>query len=129
MTLKKLDHVNIRTPNLDRLVDFYGRVLGLVAGPRPAFRFPGAWLYCGQEAVIHLVGVDERPVGDDIRLSHFAFRGEDIDSFLETLRREEVTYRIAEVPGFGITQVNLFDPDGNHLHVDFKVHHDVSEDE
>ena len=47
MQVKKLDHVNIHTANVDRLVEWYDRVLGMKAGNRPPFPFPGAWLYCG----------------------------------------------------------------------------------
>jgi catechol 2,3-dioxygenase-like lactoylglutathione lyase family enzyme len=50
MPLSHLDHVNIRTANLAVLSRFYAEVLGLAPGPRPAFRFGGAWLYCGDRA-------------------------------------------------------------------------------
>ena len=45
VTLKRLDHVNLRTANLDVMVAWYGRILGMHPGPRPGFSFPGAWLY------------------------------------------------------------------------------------
>ena len=50
MQVKKLDHVNIHTANVDRMVEWYDRVLGMKAGNRPPFPFPGAWLYCGERA-------------------------------------------------------------------------------
>ena len=50
-----LDHVNIKTARLDQLVAFYCGVLGLDHGRRPPFPFAGAWLYCGQRPVVHLV--------------------------------------------------------------------------
>jgi hypothetical protein len=28
-------------------------------------------------------------------------------------------YNVTEVPGAGITQVNVYDPDGNHIEVQF----------
>ena len=62
MTLTVLDHVNIRTARLEDLVAFYRDVLGLHTGWRPAFSFGGAWLYCGEQAVVHLVEVDEQPI-------------------------------------------------------------------
>mgnify|MGYP000188652562 CR=1 FL=1 len=58
VTLKKLDHVNVRTARLDAMIAWYGEMLGMNTGPRPDFDFPGAWLYAGDNAVIHLVGVD-----------------------------------------------------------------------
>lgn len=119
MPISQLDHVNIRTANLQGMIDFYQRILGLGPGPRPDFGFPGAWLYCENQAVVHLVGVEEQSDPSGLQLEHFAFRAQNMADFLELLDREGVTYRTAEVPGYGITQVNLYDPDGNHLHVDF----------
>ena len=39
--------------------------------------------------------------------------------FLAHLRALKVPYRCGEAPGFGIRQVNVWDPDRNHIHVDF----------
>ena len=55
--IQKLDHVNIHTANVERMVAWYDRVLGMRAGSRPPFPFPGAWIYSGNDAVIHLVGI------------------------------------------------------------------------
>ncbi|MCJ7873093.1 VOC family protein [Phaeobacter sp. J2-8] len=59
--LTGFDHVNIRTTNLDTMIAWYGDILGLHPGKRPPFRFPGAWLYLGDRAVVHLVAVDGTP--------------------------------------------------------------------
>ncbi|MDO6732187.1 hypothetical protein Q4577_19315 [Marinovum sp. 2_MG-2023] len=56
MQVRRLDHVNIQTTQVEALVAWYGDILGLRTGPRPNFPFPGAWLYAGDAAVIHLVG-------------------------------------------------------------------------
>ena len=53
-----LNHANISTAKLQETIDFFIGVIGLRVGPRPDFDFPGAWLYAGNQAVIHLV---ERP--------------------------------------------------------------------
>jgi catechol 2,3-dioxygenase-like lactoylglutathione lyase family enzyme len=126
MKLKYLDHVNLRTSRLAELVRFYVEVLGLTKGERPPFPFGGAWLCCGERPVVHLVEVAEQPAdGSDLRLEHFAFRAEGLAEFLKHLREHGVDYRLGQVPGFATQQVNLFDPDGNHIHVDF----DASEPE
>ena len=118
-----LDHVNIRTADVDRLADFYARILGLTRGPRPAFPFGGAWLYCGDRAVVHLVDAGEAPprVYDPMTLglSHFAFSATGLDAFLDRLRAAGVACHVGQLPGRPLTQVNLRDPDGNALHVDF----------
>ena len=120
MALVDLDHVNLRTRQLAEMVDFYSHI-GLSPGPRPPFAFGGAWLYCGSRAVVHLVEVDQAPAGQDPSLEHFALRGENMDAFLALLDGAGIDYRIGVVPGYGTRQVNIFDPDGNHLHVDFEL--------
>ena len=119
--IDRLDHINLRTAQLDRMVAWYGEVLGLTPGARPAFPFPGAWLYAGDQALVHLVGVPQDPAdpGTDLRLEHGAFAARGFDRFFARLKARGERYRLSKVPGFPIVQVNLWDPDGNHLHVDF----------
>lgn len=122
--LTAFDHVNLRTARLDEMVSWYDRVLGLKAGPRPPFGFPGAWLYLGDHAVIHLVGQETPPAGDDPLIEHFAFAATGLSRFTGHLDALGVPYERALVPGGGPLQINFHDPDGNHIHVDF----DVAED-
>ncbi len=119
--LRRLDHVNLRTANLDRMVDFYCRILGLTVGPRPAFGFPGAWLYCEGFPIVHLVGVDDTPAAyrRDQQLEHFAIAADDMPDLLAVLDREDIPYHRVDLPDMPITQINIHDPDGNHLHIDF----------
>lgn len=122
-----LDHVNIRTARLPAMIAFYSQVLGLESGWRPPFPFPGAWLYArgpgGAEgqAVVHLVGLAEPPPEQPaLRLEHFAFRSQGrLRAFLAHLAALGVEGQVRPVPGMTLTQVNLWDPDGNHLHLDF----------
>ena len=75
MQVKKLDHVNIHTANVDRLVEWYDRVLGMQAGDRPPFPFPGAWLHCGGQPPIPLGGVPKQtPVSTASQRSSSACR-------------------------------------------------------
>ena len=74
--IQKLDHVNLRTTQLDNMIHWYGDVLGLRSGPRPGFGFPGAWLYAGEAAYVHLVGIPGQPASGsevELKLEHFAF--------------------------------------------------------
>jgi catechol 2,3-dioxygenase-like lactoylglutathione lyase family enzyme len=119
MPLRYLDHVNIRTANLDAMRRFYEEILGLRAGPRPSFSFGGAWLYCGDRAAVHLVDVGRQPQGMEPRIEHFAFWAEGLAGFLEDLRAQRVEYRLTTVPDTGNTQVNVYDPDGNHIEIQF----------
>ncbi len=119
MALTRLDHVNIRTARLAELTGFYAEVLGLRDGPRPPFRFGGTWLYCGDQAVVHLVAVERGPQGGEPKIEHFAFRAEGLAAFLARLRRGGISYRISIVPQLELRQINIFDPDGNHIEVAF----------
>jgi catechol 2,3-dioxygenase-like lactoylglutathione lyase family enzyme len=117
--LDALDHVNIRTGRLAELRRFYSEALGLKDGPRPPFGFGGAWLYCGEQAVVHLVEIAKSPEERAPRIEHFAFRASDLADFLARLRKLAVAYSIALVPGSNNRQVNVFDPDGNHIEIQF----------
>ena len=122
MQLGKLDHVNVRTTQLDTLIDWYTDVLGMRAGDRPNFSFPGAWMYAGESAAVHLVGVDGAPgVGSEaeLRLEHFAFSATGRAQFEAKLKAMGEQYQRVDIPSFDLVQINLWDPDGNHIHIDF----------
>jgi len=119
MPLIQLDHVNLRTAKLLEMIDFYRDVLGVAVGDRPPFDFGGAWLYCGSQAVVHLVEVKEQIPPQYPRLEHFALQAQGLEQFLNHLRTHRIAYRIGIVPEWNIRQVNIHDPDGNHLHIDF----------
>ena len=117
--LLALDHVNIRTARLAELRRFYVEALSMRDGARPPFTFGGAWLYCGEQAAVHLVEVAAAPAGHEPRIEHFAFRAAGLADFLARLRRFGAAYQISLVPGSGNRQVNVLDPDGNHIEVQF----------
>lgn len=119
MPLEWLDHVNIRTAQLEAMTDFYQRVLGLEIGQRPPFSFGGAWLYLNGQAVLHLVETKSPPAGSEPRIEHFAFRATGLDALLSRLDSASVAYRRATVPATGLEQVHFSDPDGNHVEVGF----------
>jgi catechol 2,3-dioxygenase-like lactoylglutathione lyase family enzyme len=120
--IRWLDHVNIRTANLSDLVSFYEQALGLMAGERPPLGFPGAWLYAAGKPVIHLVEVEQTPQPEGaLRLEHFAFSAENLPELLARLERLGVPWKQSRQAGTGNVVINLKDPDGNRLHVDFSA--------
>ena len=58
MSVRAVDHVNIVTEQLEATRAFFGEVLGLEVGPRPAFAVTGYWLYAGDRAVVHIQEAD-----------------------------------------------------------------------
>lgn len=119
MTVLWLDHINIRTANLAALTRFYEAVLSLELGERPPFDSGGAWLYCADKAVVHLVEVDEQPAGHEPRLEHFAFMASELADFIAMLREHKIPYEVAIIPETNNRQVHLRDPDGNHIEMQF----------
>ncbi len=122
MQIGKLDHVNLRTTQLDIMVDWHTDVLGLRRRDRPDFPFPGAWMYAGSASAVHMVGSDGTPASGaetDLKLEHFAFSATGRTRFEAKLQAMEERYQRFDIPSFNIIQVNLWDPDGNHIHIDF----------
>lgn len=119
MPINRLEHVNVRTANLDGMIEWYGRVLGMKPGFRPPFKFSGAWLYCGDQPAVHLVGVPRQPSTTEIQVEHFAFSATGLAEFVARLDAERVPYAPVRIPGTNELQINVHDCDGNHIHIDF----------
>ena len=104
------------------MVAWYRDILALRAGPRPAFSFPGAWLYAGHDAVIHLVGHAGDPaVGaeEKLKLEHFGLTASGMGAFEALLRDAAIPHQRFTLGEISVVQFHLRDPDGNHVHVDF----------
>ena len=124
MKITKLDHVNIRTAQLENMISWYTDILGMTMGDRPYFPDPGAWMYVGDSAMVHLVSVDQSPqAGSEmsLKLEHFAFSATGGEEFIQRLRLKDIPYRRVDLPEIRIFLINLWDPDGNHIHVDFPL--------
>ena len=127
-----LNHYSIRTADLDACRNFYAGVLGLEVGPRPDFPFPGLWLYAGDSAnyanaVVHIIGIDPgAPAGlagylgdrDSAQLrgsgalDHVAFFATGLAAMRGKLARLGLACRERTVPGLGLHQVFVDDPNG-----------------
>ncbi len=109
MQVDGLDHFTIVTDNLDRSTSFFTEVIGLTVGDRPPFKFPGAWLYCGDRAVLHLVAAKQgREQGV---IDHAAFRVTGYAEMMQRLEKADVKIRETQLPDWGITQVFVDTPD------------------
>mgnify|MGYP000036742727 CR=1 FL=1 len=122
MRIEQLAHVNIRTTQLDVMIDWYTNILGLKSGRRPTFSFPGAWMYAGENPFVHLVGIKgPAAVGAEVKLKleHFSLAASGGTEFVAKLEAEGIKYHRAEIEDFNLCLINIWDPDGNHIHVDF----------
>ena len=126
MRVTGLDHINIRTHDLERLKRFYVGVLGLEEGDRPPFGAPGVWLYAGGHPVLHVSVASTEARGGTLPVDHYAMRAEGIVETLERLDSAGVGYEIFDVPQRSIRQVFLSDPDGVTVELDFTEAADLS---
>jgi catechol 2,3-dioxygenase-like lactoylglutathione lyase family enzyme len=131
MALKKLAHFSVRTTELELSKKFYTEILGFQVGFRPAFPFPGIWLYQGGDeaefGVVHLIGIDKNDpeglkayLGDkdesslhgSAAVDHIAFIASDLSDMHRRLKDSNVPYRERTVPGLGLHQLFIEDPSG-----------------
>ena len=122
MQIGRLDHVNVRTSQLAAMVKWYGDILGMPAGFRPKSSSVGAWLYAGDSAVVHLVEVTgDAGFGSEsaLKLEHFSLSATGGAAFEAKLIAEDIAYEKSEISEINIVQYNVWDPDGNHIHIDF----------
>jgi catechol 2,3-dioxygenase-like lactoylglutathione lyase family enzyme len=115
MGINGLDHINIDTCLPEETIAFYTDVLGLEdrVGARPNFDFPGAWLWVGDVAVVHLnfIDADDR-FGNRNAFNHVAFAGSDFDAMCAVLDERGLDYKTATVDGIGVRQIFVNDPNG-----------------
>jgi len=116
-----LDHVTLRTRDLEGTRAFFEAVLGLTPGYRPDFPFPGYWLYEDGEPIVHLVpgqgGAIERG-GEAI--DHIAFRLADHDGMRRRLDGLGLAYSRMELPELGEKRLFIRTPTGILLELVFR---------
>ena len=114
----------IFTNQLNTMIDWYKNVLDMHSGYRPPSNNSGAWIYSGDVAMLHLVEIDNNDaVGseEELKLEHFAFAATGLKQFEEKLRKLDIPFRRSDKPDIKQTLMNVWDPDGNHIHIDFKT--------
>jgi catechol 2,3-dioxygenase-like lactoylglutathione lyase family enzyme len=130
MPLTKMEHLLVLTDDLEATKDFYCGVLGLEAGERPPLEFPGYWLYLGGVPCVHVaereafvahartIGLDaSAPAQDTDAVDHIAFNGSDYEEIAARLRRNGVEAIENTVPGVGLRQLFVRDPNGVRIEI------------
>ena len=119
MAVQGLDHVNIRTSDLERCRAFYCGILDFEEGYRPPFGSPGAWFYAGGRPVVHVSLADEPREGRSA-VDHVAFATRGYDAMRSRLEERGVPYRSREVPDNPVRQIFITDPDGIVVELNFR---------
>lgn len=119
MAIEGMNHFTILTDDVPGTVSFYHEILGLDAGARPNFEFPGAWLYAGDAPILHIIGGRPR---SDLKagvIDHMAFSAKGLASVLATLKSRNIEHLCRRQVGSGTWQVFFFDPNGARVELDF----------
>jgi catechol 2,3-dioxygenase-like lactoylglutathione lyase family enzyme len=119
-----LDHYNVSTRKLGDTIRFYEDVLGFENGPRPAFDFPGAWLYSEGHPVLHVndISPTDRPQRPDTGvIDHVAFGSRGFERMKQHLTQKEVPFRVNEVPNSTRRQIFVQDPNNVLIELNFDV--------
>ena len=119
MTATGMNHFTVLTDDVPATVAFYGEILGLADGPRPALGFPGAWLYAGEQAVLHVVGGRPRSELKAGVIDHMAFSATGLRATVAMLEARGVKFQCRQQTGTGIWQVFVHDPNGARVELDF----------
>jgi catechol 2,3-dioxygenase-like lactoylglutathione lyase family enzyme len=119
MSIQAMNHFTVLAQDLDATKAFYIGLLGLTDGPRPPFDFPGAWLYIGDQAVLHIIA--GRPVPDPPAgvLDHMAFSASDLGGTVARLKQRKIDYVLRRQAGDGPWQLFCHDPNGAKVELDF----------
>lgn len=112
--------------DMDASRDFYRDAIGLTPGERPPLEFTGHWLYdddgvpcvhiadrASYAAHAETLGLTVSAVPDGAgAIDHIALAGDDYDAAAARLERLGLLFRRNTIPGAGIRQLFVIDPDG-----------------
>lgn len=121
MTVSLLDHVTLRTSDLEGTRAFLEILLDLTPGYRPDFPFPGYWLYAGDEPVVHLIPGGGGPVdrsGETI--DHIGFRLTDYDGILRKVGKLAIPHSLMNLPEIRERRIFVETPTGILLELVFR---------
>lgn len=119
MPVVGMNHFTVLAGDLEATKDFYLGIMGLVEGYRPNFGFPGAWLYAGDAAVLHIVAGRALPSDPRGVLDHIAFSATDLPGVVRRLQAKGIPYDLGRLQDSGAWQLFCFDPNGARVELDF----------
>jgi catechol 2,3-dioxygenase-like lactoylglutathione lyase family enzyme len=121
MPISGMNHFTVLTDDLDATRAFYVDLLGLTEGFRPDFDFPGAWLYAGGQAILHIIAGRRLPADPRGVIDHMAFSARDLRAVAARLKDQGIDYDLRQLPGTGAWQLFCRDPSGARVELDFEA--------
>ena len=132
MPITHLEHFLVLTDDIEATRDFYRDVLGLAVGWRPPLAFAGYWLYAGEMPCVHIAerasyNASSAPAGIPVSarapgtgpFDHAAFIAHDFEEMSARLTRLGVPAHLNVVPGNGLKQLFVLDPNGVKIEINF----------
>lgn len=124
MELLDIQHVAIRTDDLDATNKFYTEVLGMTLADRPDLPFPGSWLQMGGTQIHILAG--NAGLDDDggftpgsNAVDHLALGAKGFAAYKQKFEDLGLAWRENGIPPFGIWQLFVKDPNGVTIELNF----------
>eukprot|EP00929_Paragymnodinium_shiwhaense_P076385 TRINITY_DN39273_c0_g1_i1.p1 TRINITY_DN39273_c0_g1~~TRINITY_DN39273_c0_g1_i1.p1 ORF type:complete len:604 (-),score=84.47 TRINITY_DN39273_c0_g1_i1:309-2120(-) len=136
LSLTAVNHISRETADAERLRHFYKDVLGLPEIARPNFGFGGAWFQLPSGIQLHIIerdpakltmqgnpqtgesrDTDSLPERFIRRSHHIAVTVDSIECAKLRLAALGIPYAVNNVPATGITQLFVYDPDGNGIEI------------
>ncbi|EGA68397.1 hypothetical protein VISI1226_08959 [Vibrio sinaloensis DSM 21326] len=134
MPIQAIDHFTLRVSDTERSINFYQEVVGLHLGERPAFNFPGYWLYASGQPILHLVAQTQSAADENLQrylgqreqasgsgvVDHISLRGSDYQAMKQRLIEVEGgEFQQRLVPELKQRQLFFVDPDGVTIEIIF----------
>lgn len=119
MAIVGMNHFTVLAQDLEASKAFYMKVLGLREGFRPDLGFPGAWLYCGEQAVLHIIAGRALPRERSGVIDHMAFTARDLSTVVATLKHDNIEFDLRRQNQSGVWQLFCYDPSGARVELDF----------
>ena len=114
-----MNHFTILAEDPTATTDYYIGLLGLKEGYRPDLGFPGAWLYAGDAAVLHIIYGRPMPAVRTGVLDHMAFSARGLKDVKARFDAKGLKYALSQQTGTAIWQLFSFDPNGARVELDF----------
>ena len=119
MAIDGMNHFTVLTSDLEKSKAFYIGILGLTEGYRPPFAIPGACLYSGDQAILHIIAGRPLPTGAQGVIDHMAFTASNLQLVVDTLNQHGIPFKLHRLVGEHTWQLFCHDPDGAKVELDF----------
>jgi catechol 2,3-dioxygenase-like lactoylglutathione lyase family enzyme len=133
MPVLGLDHVNVRTPDFRRTVEFLRDALGMTVTPVPQHESidKAVWVYDDAKVpVLHLASAEVAYSPDEVlptepprgsgAVHHIALACADFEGMRARLSSLSVSFRESHIPKMGLRQLFVTDPSGILLELNFR---------